>query len=309
MVNAPDPFEQSTQVNNLSSDAQGAPPSSQTHYPAANGGPPHQGLPTTHPHTDPGTDINSYPAFAAAYGAATQPYGLPNYPYAPAFGQYGTTPYAQTVGASYSQAYPGYSYSSYGRPFASTPARLHATNTTTAEGTINNAGVHQTGSQVLNNLHDAMARFARVSAHIDEVLRHLHMLFDAVFGLGYSLGAMREEARLWLANKTGPVAIVCRILRAFTSVWRILSLFFLSPMAGRYSPVATVLRILGLVPDHLNYYHNSSENDTLPQTRIDDQQLSDQLTYQSHAPDDTDPQRPAEPYRFEGAESRDFSNM
>lgn len=309
MVNVPDPFEQPTQANIPSSDTQqSVPPSSQTHYPNANGGPPHQGLPATLPYTDPNTDTSSYPAFTAAYGAATQPYGLPNYPYVSGYGQYGTTPYAQTVGASYSQAYSGYPYTSYGRPFATTPARLQATNSTAADGANGNVGVHQTGTQVLSNLHDAMARFARVSAHIDEVLRHLHMLFDAVFGLGYSLGAMREEARLWLANKTGPVAIVCRLLRAFTSIWRILSLFFLSPMAGRYSPVAIVLRILGLVPDNANYYHNPPEDATLPHAQPEDQQLSDQLTNQSNGLDDADP-RPAEPYRFDGLESRDFSNM
>lgn len=94
-----------------------------------------------------------------------------------------------------------------------------------------------------------MTRFARVSALIDDVLRHLHMLFDAVFGLGYSIGAVRAETRMWLAVKTGPVAIASRMFRTVASVWRLLTLFFLSPMAGRFSPVALVLRILGLVPD------------------------------------------------------------
>lgn len=105
------------------------------------------------------------------------------------------------------------------------------------------------GTQVLNSMHDAMTRFARVSTLIDDVLRHLHMLFDAVFGLGYSVGAVREEARMWLAVKSGPVALIWRALRTALSVWRVLCIFFMSPMAGRYSPVALVLRILGLVPE------------------------------------------------------------
>lgn len=102
---------------------------------------------------------------------------------------------------------------------------------------------------VLSGMHDAMSRFARVSSMIEDVLRNLHMLFDAVFGLGYSLGAFRQEARMWLAIKTGPVGFVARVLKRASNVWRLLCLFFMSPMAGRFSPVALVLRILGLVPE------------------------------------------------------------
>lgn len=310
MINVPDPFEHPSQVNSQPSVAQqGAPQSTQTHYATANGVDPNHAPPATHPHTDPSTDPSVYPTFAAAYGAATQPYGVHSYPsYVSGYGQYGTTPYGQTVGAAYSQPYSAYPYSAYGRTFT-TSARLQATNPAPVEGGPGVNGVHQTGSQVLSNIHDAMARFARVSAHIDEVLRHLHMLFDAVFGLGYSLSAMREEARLWLANKTGPVAVACRLFRAFTSLWRILSLFFLSPMAGRYSPVAVVLRILGLVPDHINYYHNTPEDPPVPNAPSEPQHSVNAVTFQSHAPEEDDFHRLAETYRLGGADPRDFSNM
>lgn len=98
-------------------------------------------------------------------------------------------------------------------------------------------------------MHEAMSRFARVSSMIEEVLRHLHMLFDAIFGLGYSLGAFRQEAGQWLGVKTGPVGYLARLLRRAANLWRLLCLFFMSPAAGRFSPVALVLRILGLVPE------------------------------------------------------------
>lgn len=250
------------------------------------------------------TDVNSYPAFAAAYGAATQPYGPPNYS-STGYDQYGSS-YLQSVGAAYPQHYNPYQYGSYGRPFA-TPARLQASAAGPATATTVAAGVQQTGSHVLNNLQDAMTRFARVSAHIDEVLRHLHMLFDAVFGLGYSLGAMREEARMWLANKTGPVAILWRILRAVTSIGRILSIFFLSPMAGRYSPIALVLRVLGLVPNDLNTYYQQAQGSSFqPQN---DGQLADMESSFQEEPSQNSPDIHAQRYHLSSADPRDFSNM
>lgn len=79
------------------------------------------------------------------------------------------------------------------------------------------------------------------------------MLFDAVFGLAYSVGALRHELGGWLACKHGPTAAIVRLLRRLGGggVWRVLYLVLLSPVAGRFSPVALVLRILGLVPEEV----------------------------------------------------------
>lgn len=106
-----------------------------------------------------------------------------------------------------------------------------------------------------------MARFARVSALLEDVLRHLHMLFDAVFGLAYSVGALRHEVGGWLACKHGPTAAILRLLRRLGGggLWRVLYLVLLSPAAGRFSPVALVLRILGLVPEEVE--HIAAERD------------------------------------------------
>lgn len=174
--------------------------------------------------------------------AAAQPYG--GYGYGSYGGGYAGSYPAYGGGGPYGQAYGGtYGYAPYSRAAAVGAA----TSTTPSSHAV--GATHSAGTSVLTSVQEAMTRFARVSALIDDVLRHLHMLFDAVFGLGYSLGAFHAEARLWLALKTGPVAALVRVVRAVASVWRLLTLFFLSPMAGRYSPVALVLRILGLVPD------------------------------------------------------------
>lgn len=176
--------------------------------------------------------------------------------------QYGAPPYnnggyagAGVGGASYpgmapggyggyANAYNGAYGGGYGMPYANAYAgqRQNATAQLASDA-------RQTGEMMLSGMHEAMSRFARVSTLVEDVLRHLHMLFDAIFGLGYSIGAFREEARLWLGVKTGPVAYLARLLKRAANVWRLLCVFFMSPMAGRFSPVALVLRILGLVPD------------------------------------------------------------
>jgi hypothetical protein len=109
------------------------------------------------------------------------------------------------------------------------------------------------GAAVLSGMQEAMQRFARVSALVEEVLRNLHMLFDAVFGLGYSVGAFHQEASRWLAIKSGPVALVKRALDHVQRLWRLVVLFLCSPMAGRFSPVALVLRVLGVVPEYASF--------------------------------------------------------
>jgi hypothetical protein len=111
-------------------------------------------------------------------------------------------------------------------------------------------GQAQAGSAaVLSGMQEAMQRFARVSGMLEEVLRNVHLLFDGVFGLGYSLGAFHEEARMWLSVKSGPAAFVLRLLKSMKRLWRLVALFICSPMAGRFSPVALVLRVLGVAPE------------------------------------------------------------
>ncbi|PXF43397.1 hypothetical protein BWQ96_06892 [Gracilariopsis chorda] len=142
----------------------------------------------------------------------------------------------------------GAGFGSYGAGYAGNPAfGFNARQQFSAGQVLNDA--RQTSEMVMSGMHDAMARFARVSSMIEDILRNLHMLFDALFGLGYSLSAFRHEAKMWLSVKTGPLAVVAKIVRRASNVWRLLCLFFMSPLAGRFSPVALVLRILGLVPE------------------------------------------------------------
>lgn len=148
--------------------------------------------------------------------------------------------YGNVYNNGYSSGYPG-----YGMPYANGYPSIQRQSAATQLA----SGARETGAMVLSGMQEAMSRFARVSALIEEVLRHLHMLFDALFGLGFSIGAFRQEASLWLAIKTGPVGYLARLVRRASNVWRLLCLFFMSPMAGRFSPVALVLRILGLVPE------------------------------------------------------------
>lgn len=146
-------------------------------------------------------------------------------------------------GGMYNSGYSGGYSSGYGLPYGSYGMQRQNATAQLA------SGARETGEMVLSGMHEAMARFARVSSMIEEVLRNLHMLFDAIFGLGYSVGAFRQEAGQWLAIKSGPVGYVARLIRRAANVWRLLCLFFMSPAAGRFSPVALVLRILGLVPE------------------------------------------------------------
>lgn len=132
-----------------------------------------------------------------------------------------------------------YPYSSFAPPYPYGPYQRHSPLQTAT----------QASQVVLSNMQHALHRFARVSSLIEDVLRHLHMLFDAVFGLIYSISAARQEVSLWLSAKTPPAAWMRRLLRKVSAIWKVLCVFFVSPLAGRFSPVALVLRILGLVPN------------------------------------------------------------
>lgn len=193
-------------------------------------------LPQQNANAQPQVPLHANPEMTHFYGnpQANAPY--PNAVYGnhmghPAYGNAYNPNYASPYGAYNTGYNPGYPR----QPFAQMGQMA--------------SNARETSTMVLTSMHDAMARFARVSSMIEDVLRNLHMLFDAVFGLGYSLGAFQQEARLWMAIKTGPVGVVARVLRRALSIWRLLCLFFVSPLAGRFSPVALVLRILGLVPE------------------------------------------------------------
>lgn len=191
-----------------------------------------------------GTQYNSGTAYGGAGMQGVPPAGMP-----PGYGGYSSygggynSGYGGGYGGMYSGGYSGGYGGGYGVPYGSYGMQRQNATAQLA------SGARETGAMVLSGMHEAMARFARVSSMIEEVLRNLHMLFDAVFGLGYSVGAFRQEAGQWLAIKTGPVGYLARLLRRAANVWRLLCLFFLSPAAGRFSPVALVLRILGLVPE------------------------------------------------------------
>ncbi|KAI0561038.1 Peroxin 13 [Gracilaria domingensis] len=179
-----------------------------------------------------------------SYGGA---YSNPYYsPYNPTYGNSYIGGYGNGFG-NYGNGY-GTTFGSYSGNFGGNPTFNFATRQQVSAGQVLD-GARQTSEMVMTGMHDAMARFARVSSMIEDILRNLHMLFDALFGLGYSLSAFKHEATMWLAVKTGPVAYVARVLRRAASVWKLLCLFFMSPLAGRFSPVALVLRILGLVPE------------------------------------------------------------
>lgn len=209
-------------------------------------------LPTQQPMSSIPATIGGYGGYG--YGAHAPPlystggYGMPN--------SYGGYNAYNTYGTSYGSPYGGYGYTGTPtRAAALTSSTLTPTTATAAPGTVSttdpsSAQPHQPPQQpsATMMLQEAMTRFARVTALVDDVLRHVHMLFDAVFGLAYAVGAARAETAMWLALKQGPVAFLSRIVRAVSSIWRLVALFLLSPMAGRFSPVALVLRILGLVP-------------------------------------------------------------
>lgn len=206
------------------------------------------------PFTDPQPPDGAIPTAPASHHPLAQP--QPSVP-----SQYATPltwnqpSYAPTT-AFANPSYPTYqpSYTNAPYTFSSYAAAPYAPTYATTPGIIRPAqqlasNARETSAAVLSGMHDAMSRFARVSALIEDVLRNLHMLFDAMFGLGYSIGAFRAETQLWLSIKTGPVAYIARLFSRAMTVWRLLCLFFMSPMAGRFSPVALVLRILGLVPE------------------------------------------------------------
>lgn len=182
---------------------------------------------TPHPPAAAASVQNAYqPSTAAAYTQAPA-YQLPQtaYPYTsyPAYGSYG---------GAYSGAYGG-AAGYYGAAVA-------------APGAYGGAlGARRGVAAVAGGVQDAMARFARVSAAVDDALRSLHMLFDALFGLGVAAGALFGELRVLLRAKSGPAAFVGRMLRRVLRIWRMLMVAVASPL---HSPFGVVLGALGVAP-------------------------------------------------------------
>lgn len=190
----------------------------------------------------------------------SDPFGDP----AVAAGHAGQVPGVGGVGG-YQSGYAPSLYGSYGRygtqfgtGFAGYGSGMHSSSPygTGYAGGIGRTGAIYGGAQqaqaggaaVLSGMQEAMQRFARVSSLLEEVLRNLHLLFDGVFGLGYSIGAFHDEAQLWLSVKSGPAAFLKRIYLKLARLWRLITLFLCSPFAGEFGPMGFVLRLLGIVP-------------------------------------------------------------
>lgn len=202
-----------------------------------------------------GASLPPMPGGAQAAGAppvgglhSAAPYG--------GYNHYGASPYAagqSGYGSGYGSGmygggggvYPAYNPPYAGVGYAGAPARG-------GPFAVSAGQAQSGGAAVLSGMQEAMQRFARVSGLLEETLRNLHLLFDGVFGLGYSLGAFYDEARLWLAVKTGPAAFLVRVAKKLAKLWRLLALFLVSPLAGEFSPVGLVLRMLGIVPAEEN---------------------------------------------------------
>lgn len=174
--------------------------------------------------------------YQSAYAANPySSYGRYPAPYAGGYVGYGSGVYGASAG-----------YSPYGAGYGAGGAMVGGGHLGALAGSAQQAQAG--GAAVLSGMQEAMQRFARVSGLMEEVLRHLHLLFNGVFGLGYSLGAFHDEARMWLAVKTGPAAFVMRLVAKLTRLWRLITIFLCSPLAGEFSPVSLVLQLLGVAP-------------------------------------------------------------
>ena len=100
---------------------------------------------------------------------------------------------------------------------------------------------------LVSGMQDALSRFARVSSMVEDVLRSLHMLFDAVFALAYAIGAVRQEATAWLAL-TKRTSIRGRLKALLVRLCNVLNAVFVSPFAAERSPIVYLLRLLRIIP-------------------------------------------------------------
>lgn len=185
-------------------------------------------------------------AFESAHAAATPAQPGASYPAAPdaappagGYG-YGVSPYATYNGGFYGGnnagygAYSGYAYGGGAYAGGAAYGGGGAYALATRRGAAAAAGV-------LGGVQDAMARFARVSAVVDDALRSLHLLFDALFGLGMAIRALAKELRT-MGKTVTPATYLAKQLRRIVRVL---------VAAGRLSPLGILLRLLGFaVPAH-----------------------------------------------------------
>ena len=113
------------------------------------------------------------------------------------------------------------------------------------------AGVLQSvmapGQSAMASLQHLMHTVARFTGILEENMRNVHIIFDSVFGLVYNLGFLREELRSVFTG-VQPKSWLMQLLRKILGVWRVALLVALSPLIGRFSPVAWLLKALGLAP-------------------------------------------------------------
>lgn len=166
-------------------------------------------------------------------------------PYGGAYG--GAYPYSSTV---YGAGYGGGYGAGYGAGYGGMGA-YGGMNTMMGGGYGMRRGV-----AAVAGVQDAMARFARVSAAVDDALRSLHLLFDALFGIGMAFGSLAGEMRVLIRLKSGPAAFLGRMLRRIARIWRFLMVAVMSPID---TPLALLLRILGL----------AAPPDTVPRVSIE----------------------------------------
>uniref|UniRef100_A0A7S0ZFF9 Peroxin-13 n=1 Tax=Timspurckia oligopyrenoides TaxID=708627 RepID=A0A7S0ZFF9_9RHOD len=194
------------------------------------------------------SNVNGY---SRPFGTSASMYGSGGM-YGGSGGFYGSSPYSGGMYRSpYSSMYGGYGGSGMyggsglygGSGFGAGPLGSMA------------GGVMGPGGEMLNGMHSVMHSFARVSGLLEEVLRNFHMIFESVFGLFYSLSNFKQELQNVFGisiDKLSVVPLVKRAFRRLLHLWRIISLVLLSPLAGRFSPVAIVLRLLGVAPESAN---------------------------------------------------------
>ncbi|GJQ08527.1 hypothetical protein GpartN1_g318.t1 [Galdieria partita] len=105
------------------------------------------------------------------------------------------------------------------------------------------------GQNMLASVQNVMQVFARFSGLMEETMRNLHFVFDSIFSLVQILGLLKQEIFRFVAPKSSLFQPLIRTVEKMLRFWKLFLLFLMSPLAGRYSPVSLVLKILGLVPE------------------------------------------------------------
>ncbi|EME31226.1 hypothetical protein Gasu2_19850 [Galdieria sulphuraria] len=173
--------------------------------------------------------------FSSRWGNPLSGYGGNTYPYSSGFGPY-----------YYGNGGIGNNNMMYGSPWGG-----GFPGTTNLLG-FNNPLVQNfisPGQNMLASVQNAMQVFARFSGLMEETMRNLHLVFDSIFGLVQILGLLKQEMFRFVAPKSSVFQPVIRVAEKLLRFWKLFLLFLMSPLAGKYSPVSLVLKILGLVPE------------------------------------------------------------